>query len=129
MVSIFILTLNEEANIEECLDSVAFSDDIVVLDSFSADDTVNLAKSWGARVVQRRFDNWSAHQNWAMANVNFKHRWVFYLDADERMTPALQGDLLAIAENSKEARRGFFADGPIISWDVRLRVVILQCPL
>ena len=106
-VSIFILTLNEEQNIEACLESVAFADDVVVLDSFSSDDTVALAEAKGARVVQRKFDNWAAHQNWAMGNVEFKHDWVFYLDADERMTPELQDEILAIVTNRAEHRRGF----------------------
>lgn len=108
MVSIFILTLNEADNIEACLDSIAFADDIVVLDSYSSDETVALAEAKGARVVQRKFDNWAAHQNWAMANIGFKHKWVFYLDADERMTPELQEDILAIANNPDDTRRGYF---------------------
>lgn len=107
-ISIFILTLNEAGNIEACLDTVAFADDIVVLDSFSTDETVALAEGKGARVVQRKFDNWASHQNWAMANIVFKHEWVFYLDADERMTPELQQEILAIANDPDETRRGYF---------------------
>lgn len=107
MISIFILTLNEETNIEACLESVASFDDVVVLDSYSADDTVKLAEAKGARVVQRKFDNWAAHQNWAMSNIEFKNKWVFYLDADERMTPELLQEIVAIAANEKEMRRGF----------------------
>ena len=99
-VSILILTLNEEANLPECLQSVKWSDDIVVLDSFSSDRTVIIAEDMGARVVQRRFDNWSAHQNWALAEIQFKHRWVFYLDADERMTDELKDELGSIAADS-----------------------------
>ncbi len=107
-VSIFILTLNEAKNIEECLKSVEAFDDIVVLDSYSTDDTVQLAETKGARVVQRKFDNWASHQNWAMANIEFKHKWVFYLDADERMTPELQNDILAIANDPNGRCRGYF---------------------
>jgi glycosyltransferase involved in cell wall biosynthesis len=107
-ISIFILTLNEEQNIEACLNSVAFVDDVVVLDSFSSDKTVELAEAKGARVVQRKFDNWAAHQNWAMANIEFKHKWVFYLDADERMTPELQAEILTIAANENDTKRGYF---------------------
>lgn len=108
MISILILTLNEEANIPACLASVAWCDDVVVLDSFSTDRTVELASAQGARVVQRKFDNWAAHQNWAVANIEFKHRWVFYLDADERMTPELAEEIQAIASNPDESRRGFY---------------------
>ena len=98
-VSILILTLNEEANLPECLQSVKWSDDIVVLDSFSSDRSVTIAEEMGARVVQRRFDNWSAHQNWALEQIAFKHPWIFYLDADERMTEELRDELASIARD------------------------------
>ena len=83
-VSALILTLDEEINIRECLASLAWCDDIVVLDSLSSDRTRELAVAAGARVVTREFDNWSAHQNWAVGNIEFRHPWVLYLDADER---------------------------------------------
>jgi glycosyltransferase involved in cell wall biosynthesis len=97
-VSVLILTLNEEQNLPSCLASVAWCDDIVVLDSFSTDRTAELAEASGARVIQRRFDNWSTHQNWAVQNINFKHSWVFYLDADERCDDQLRKEVLAISE-------------------------------
>lgn len=99
-VSILVLTLNEELNVSECLQSVKWSDDLVVLDSYSNDRTVEIAKEAGARVVQRRFDNWAAHQNWALEHIPFKHPWVFYLDADERMTEKLKDELLGIAQDT-----------------------------
>lgn len=98
-VSILILTLNEETNIGACLDALAGFDDIVVFDSLSKDRTKDIAVAKGARVVERPFDNWAAHQNWAMDNIAFKHPWVFYLDADERMTPELREEILAIARD------------------------------
>jgi glycosyltransferase involved in cell wall biosynthesis len=107
-ISVLILTRNEEVNIEECLSSVAKSNDIVVLDSFSDDRTVELAQARGARIHQRKFDNWAAHQNWAMTHLEFKHRWVFYLDADERMTPELWEEISMIAADSNDNRRGYF---------------------
>lgn len=88
-VSILILTKNEQQDLLGCLHSVAWSDDIHVYDSISTDDTVQIAESFGARVTQRAFDNWSAHQNWGLRNIPFKHPWVFYIDADERMTREL----------------------------------------
>jgi len=99
-VSILILTLNEEDNLPACFQSVKWSDDIVVLDSYSSDRTVTIAQGVGARVVQRRLDNWATHQNWALDHIAFKHPWVFYLDADERMTEDLKEELLAIASDS-----------------------------
>src|SRR3984957_11019394 len=93
MISVLILTKNEEQDIRGCLDSVAWSGDVHVLDSYSTDLTVERAQAAGANVVQREFDNWSAHQNWALANIPFRHPWVFYLDADERVTPELAASL------------------------------------
>ena len=107
-VSILILTLNEESNLPDCLRSVAWSDDIVVLDSISTDRTVELAEAHGARVIRRRFDNWAAHQNWALENISFRHPWVFYLDADERMTDELKDELLAIARGAARPEVAFY---------------------
>ena len=88
-VSILILTKNEQQDLPACLASVSWSDDIHVFDSFSTDSTVEIAEAAGAKVTQRVFDNWSAHQNWGLQNITFKHPWVFYIDADERMTAEL----------------------------------------
>ncbi len=103
MVSILILTKNEEINIERCIGSVAWSDDIVVFDSFSEDRTVELAEGLGARVVQRRFDNWSAHQNWAVEHIRFKHSWVYYTDADELCDATLRDELQCLEKVSGDA--------------------------
>jgi glycosyltransferase involved in cell wall biosynthesis len=89
MISVLILTKNEQQDLPGCLASVAWSDDIHVYDSYSTDATLEIAKAAGARVTQRVFDNWAAHQNWGLQNIAFKYPWVFYIDADERMTPEL----------------------------------------
>ena len=97
MISVLILTLNEEQNLPRCLESLKWCDDIVVLDSFSKDRTAEIARAAGARVVQRKFDNWATHQNWALANLSFKNPWVYYSDADEVMPQELHEELLAVA--------------------------------
>ena len=97
-VSIFIQTLNEEANLPGLLDSVSFADDIVVLDSLSTDKTREVAESRGCRWFERAYDGRGPHQNWAMEHIDFRHRWVFYLDADERMTPELRAEVDRIAD-------------------------------
>ena len=96
-VSTLILTLDEEINIGDCLESLSWCDDIVVLDSLSTDRTRAIAEGYGARVVTRTFDNWSAHQNWAVANIEFRHPWVLYLDADERCLPDLRDEVIRCA--------------------------------
>lgn len=101
-ISVLILTLNEELNLPVCLESVSWSDDVVVLDSFSSDRTVEIAEAVGARVIPREFDNWSAHQNWAVKNIEFKYPWVFYLDADERCDETLVEELQTIDMKAQE---------------------------
>jgi glycosyltransferase involved in cell wall biosynthesis len=102
MISVLILTLNEEINLPDCLESVSWSDDIVVFDSFSDDHTVEIAKAAGASVVQRKFDNWSNHQNWGIQHIEFKHPWVFYIDADERCDDELRDELLQIVPSEDD---------------------------
>jgi glycosyltransferase involved in cell wall biosynthesis len=113
-VSVLLLTLNEEINVEACLQSLSWSDDIVVLDSMSKDSTTQIAAKLGARIVQRPFDNWSAHQNWAVSQIEFRNPWVFYMDADERCTMALRDEIVArVLPDSTESafrirRRDFY---------------------
>jgi glycosyltransferase involved in cell wall biosynthesis len=93
--SILVLTKDEEVNIASCLQSLAFSDDIVVLDSFSSDKTCEIAASFpNVRIIQRKFDTWSRHSNWALENIPFKHPWVYYSDADEHVTPELRDEIV-----------------------------------
>ncbi|HTX64336.1 MAG TPA: glycosyltransferase family 2 protein [Opitutaceae bacterium] len=87
--SVVILTLNEEARLPACLASAAGCDDLVVVDSGSTDRTVALARAAGARVVFHPFENFAQQRNHAHQAVEFRHPWVFHLDADERLTPAL----------------------------------------
>ncbi len=105
-ISVLILTLNEEANLAACLESVKWSDDVVVVDSFSSDRTVEIARAAGARVVQRAFDNFAAQRNFGLREGGLRHPWVLHLDADERVTPELHQNLLeVIASDPKDAYR------------------------
>jgi glycosyltransferase involved in cell wall biosynthesis len=114
MISILILTLNEEANLAACLETCKWSDDVHVLDSYSTDNTVEIAKSHGAQLWFRKFDSFSQHQNWALENIPFKHPWVFYYDADERITPELRESMQAAVRSPngnvafRVQRRDFF---------------------
>ncbi|MFA6044865.1 MAG: glycosyltransferase family 2 protein [Phycisphaerales bacterium] len=103
-VSIVILTLNEEVNMEACLKSCAWSDDVHVVDSGSKDRTVELAKAAGAKTYFHPFASFGAQRNWAIDNTSPKHEWIFHLDADERFTPELVAELgRVIASNPAEA--------------------------
>lgn len=113
-ISILILTKNEQQDLPGCLQSVSWSDDVHVYDSMSTDNTLAIAQRFGATVTQRPFDNWAAHQNWGLQNIPFKHSWVFYIDADERMTPELVLAVQAAVASAKDEvayrvqRRDFF---------------------
>ncbi len=89
-----ILTKNEEANIQKCINSLrAIVKRIVVVDSYSTDGTVELAKSMGAEVYQHTFENHSAQFNWAIENVNLDTTWMIKIDADEELTPELADEI------------------------------------
>ncbi len=106
--SILILAKDEEVNLGPCLDSLTFSDDIVVLDSFSTDKTLEIAAKYpNVRIIQRKFDNWSKHSNWALENIKFKHAWVYYSDADERVTPELRDELVRTVNNANNPHVAF----------------------
>ena len=96
MISVLILTLNEEINLPGCLESVSWSDDVVVFDSYSDDSTVGIAEEAGAKVFQRRFDNYASQRNAAFTDVDYKYPWILMLDADERATPEMVEELKTI---------------------------------
>lgn len=101
--SVLILTKNEERNLPACLASVAWSDDIVVFDSFSDDGTVAFARAAGARVVQRVFDNYAAHREAARTSVQYKYPWVLAVDADERVDDELRQEILSLLRGTSGA--------------------------
>lgn len=97
-ITIVILTKNEEVNLPECLASVrGFARRVVVVDSESTDQTVELAKKAGADVYVHHFENYSKQFNWALDHTGIDTKWCFRLDADERLTPALCAELEALA--------------------------------
>lgn len=90
VVTFIILTFNEAKTINDCLDSLQGIDaSVLVVDSYSTDNTVDIIKNRGISVVQHPFENYSIQRNWAQENNPFKTEWVCHLDADERLTPEL----------------------------------------
>jgi glycosyltransferase involved in cell wall biosynthesis len=89
MISVVIITLNEERNIERVLRSVAgLTDDIVVVDSGSEDRTCSICESHGARVIRRDWEGYSSAKNYG--NSQARHSWILSLDADEALSPQLR---------------------------------------
>ena len=96
-VSILVPIKNEAANLERCLRSVAWADEVFVVDSQSTDGSAELAEKLGARVVQFRFGGtWPKKKNWALENLPFRHDWVFILDADEVLPPGTEEEFRGI---------------------------------
>ncbi|WP_188109782.1 glycosyltransferase family 2 protein [Pseudohalioglobus sediminis] len=93
MISVLILTLNEELNLPRCLASLGWCDDVVVLDSLSSDGTQDIAIDGGARVFERSFDNYAAQRNYGLKEISYKHPWVLMVDADEVVPSELLGEM------------------------------------
>jgi len=99
-LSVTIIAMNQEANIGDCLQSVSFADEIVVVDSGSADRTVELAREYTDRVITAPWQGFAGTKNFALDQARMD--WVFSLDTDERVPPALRQEILAVV----------MADGP-----------------
>lgn len=103
-----VLTYNEEKNIEDCLKSVyEWVDEIFVVDSFSTDDTLDIASKYTDKIYTHSFENYSAQRNWAQENLPIRNDWVFHLDADERATQSLADELYMAFEEDLEGTCGF----------------------
>src|SRR6266566_3486588 len=86
-LSVLVPVKNEAANLRDCLASVAFADEIVVVDSASTDGTQEIATAAGARVVQFVWNGkFPRKKNWALENIPWRHEWVLIIDADEWIT-------------------------------------------
>jgi glycosyltransferase involved in cell wall biosynthesis len=90
-VSLVVITFNEEHNIEACLESAADVGEIIVVDSFSSDDTTGLARRSGATVYQRPFISAADQKNWAIGQAT--REWILVLDADESLSEALKREI------------------------------------
>lgn len=95
-----VLTLNEERNIADCLESLAWTDRLVVFDSFSSDRTLDLARQAGAEVLQHPFENYAQQRNAALDRVAAE--WIFFVDADERATPELAAEVRTVTVEERE---------------------------
>src|SRR5688572_9236853 len=93
-LSVVVITLNEEKHLKNCLQSLPQGSEVVVLDSGSSDQTVAIARSFGARVEQRPFTTYSEQKNAALALAT--RGWVFSIDADEVMDASLREALMQV---------------------------------
>lgn len=115
-VSAFIITYNEEADIEKCLSSLLWCDDVVVLDSHSVDGTVDKIMPYSnVRVYKRDFDDYSTQRNWGLKSIKFKYDFLLILDADETCNVELNVEIESLIEDDEVTaftlrRNNFFND-------------------
>jgi len=91
--SALVLTYNEEKNIERCLKSLQWCDEVVVLDSYSTDRTIEIAKKLGAVVVMKEFEDYASQRNYGLNSIDYKNEWVLMVDADEIVPPELAQEI------------------------------------
>jgi glycosyltransferase involved in cell wall biosynthesis len=100
-VSVIVPIKNEAENLPRCLDSVAWADQIFVVDSQSADGSQRIAEKLGARVVQFEFNGtWPKKKNWALEHLPLRNDWVFILDADEVLPATAEAEFRAAIANA-----------------------------
>ena len=99
LITVIIPAFNEALYIEDALKSVAFADELIVIDSYSTDDTVAISKQYADKVLQRKFDNFSNQKNYALEHANGD--WVLFVDADERVTHSLESEIIQTLQQPK----------------------------
>ena len=113
MLSVVIITLNEEPKIKDCLESVAWADEIIVVDSFSKDNTVEIAGNYTDKIYQREFTGFGEQKNFALSKASGD--WILSIDADERVTSELQEEIKRTLANPRACgyympRKSYFSN-------------------
>lgn len=133
-ISVVVPTFNEQLNLVDCLASVCgWARDVIVLDSYSTDKTLEIAQRFGARVIQHAWEGPARQFNWALENVDFRSEWVMILAADERVPADLQEEIAMIIAGGGNGHDGYYLNRRFIfygkwikhcawypSWDIRL---------
>ena len=131
-VSVLIPAKNEEANLPACLTSLQMADEVFIVDSQSTDNSIAIAESFGANIVQFKFNgSWPKKKNWSLDNLPFRNEWVLIVDCDERITPELWHEISQVIKNDEYTgyylnRRVFFLGkwirhgGKYPDWNLRL---------
>jgi glycosyltransferase involved in cell wall biosynthesis len=112
MLSVTIICKNEEENIRECLESVKWVDEIIIVDSYSIDRTIEIAKEYTDKIYQQEWLGFAKQREFALSKVS--KEWVFPLDADERCSPELKDEILSVIKSENKfagyriPRKSFF---------------------
>jgi glycosyltransferase involved in cell wall biosynthesis len=108
MVSVVVLTKNEERDLPGCLDSLDWCGDIHVVDSGSSDRTLEVAGAKRVKISKNPFQSFAQQRNWAIDHCVFQHEWILFLDADERSTPEFAKAVLSAVESAGGEVAGFY---------------------
>lgn len=130
-VSVIILTYDEAENIERAIvNTISWAHEVIVLDSYSSDNTVEIAISLGAKVFKRKFDNYSAQRNYAIQEIQIETEWILFLDADEYLSNELKSEinseLLNPTADGYFLKRRFYFHGKWIKWGGYYPIWILR---
>ena len=105
-ISCCIVCFNEEQAIRRCLESVKWCDEIIVVDSFSTDKTVEICQEYSARIIQRAWPGYIEQKRFALSQVS--HEWILNIDADEEVSPLLQNEIQTVLQQDDPAVDGFY---------------------
>lgn len=120
-ISAIIITKNEEANIKDCLKSIDWADEIILVDAESTDNTISIAMSFSPKIFIRKWDGYASQKAFALSKAS--NEWVLSIDADERVSPPLKDEILSLNENDADGyyirRQNYFLKRHIKScgWD------------
>lgn len=104
-ISGLIICKNEEKNIEECIKSILWCDEILIIDSYSEDSTIDLAEKHTDKIFQNEWKGFSEQRKFGLTKVNYE--WIFSLDADERCTKELEAEIKNLLKKDSIPENGF----------------------
>jgi glycosyltransferase involved in cell wall biosynthesis len=107
-LTVIVCTLNEVLNLPDCLSSVGWAEQVIVVDGGSADSTAAVAETLGAEVVRHDWAGYSLQKNWALDTLPIRHEWVLFLDADERVSVELAREISAIVRGDVRSPAGYY---------------------
>lgn len=104
-LSVLLPTYNNQALIRDCLEEVKWADEILVVDSFSTDGTLDICREYGARILQHEYENSALQKNWAIPQC--AHEWILQIDTDERLEPGLREEIQTLLSQTDGEVQGY----------------------